>query len=545
MRSVYPALLLCLCLSACTIGVVNRNDLTPGPSPLLTPKPTMILAPLSMSTPMPIATPKPMPTVMLTPTPPPSPTPSPTPTAIPIPPFPSEAISVSRPLPALPANLYFTRAGNLWRWPADGGDFDLIVTAPEKAGGDYRKLSSPVRGDPPFGVAQYRLTPDGRHLAFLFHDSFRQPYSKLVVRDLHANTSITLPMTIDLYPERFLFDITTDGRYIVYYAQNRLPNTGGKTPGLTRKLELPQSQKFEYGTFMAIDVQNPNLDLELGYCAVRTEGDFRIECSGFALSPDGERLAFSDGRGVWLADIPKGPARLLADSTHGAVGMSCIAWRVKNWSPDGRWLMIEIGCYEGSYAAVMDALTGKIQSVPKTAYYGGFGGGYEWSQNGNYVLSSFYDPSPSYYSGAGVHLYRTPAGDTLEATAILSETWPASVWPEHLHDLPGGRIGFANRRCLDTPGLRSGIYAIEPDGSGLSLLSPLPAVAYNPGGVLTELDRGKVLWTRDGSAFLYFERERGELYEQTNLLLGLTNGAPPWDVRGVLEGASDLQWADF
>ncbi|HNT74435.1 MAG TPA: hypothetical protein PKH77_05380 [Anaerolineae bacterium] len=375
-----------------------------------------------------------------------------------------------------------------------------------------------------------------------FFDSLESPAS-LVYRDLTQPTAITLPISTRVEPTGFNFDITADGRYVVYFAPNRLPTTDGKAPGLTQTIAAPKSDEMGQGMFMSLDVQNFNLEMELGYCAIYANDMdlIRIECSGFALSPDGKTLAFSDGRGVWLADTAKGPARLLAEHPYIRKGGWCRVWNVENWSPNGRWLMIGVGCYEGGYTAVMDPFTGETQPVPDTNYYGGFDGDYGWSQNGDYVLSSFINPVPdSRYAIARLRQVLTE--NTLEETTILSETWPISVWPTYLHDLPDGQIGFSNRQCVDSPALCSGIYAIGRDGSGLSLISPLPATAcYFSNGTWDVRSSGQIEWAPDGSAFLYFEKD-WQTADQTNLLLGLTDGSVLWDIRDVLGGATDFQW---
>jgi len=143
------------------VGIVERDALVPATSPLPTPvSPPPTALPPTLTAP-PTFTPAPPSTSI-----PPSPTWTPTPW--PTPAFPAEAAPVSQPLPALPADLYFIREGSLWRWPQAGGDFDLIVAAPEQKSGNHRKLSSPTRGFPPFGVTEYRVTPDGRHLVYVF-----------------------------------------------------------------------------------------------------------------------------------------------------------------------------------------------------------------------------------------------------------------------------------------------------------------------------------------------------------------------------------------
>jgi Tol biopolymer transport system component len=80
--------------------------------------------------------------------------------------------------------------------------------------------------------------------------------------------------------------------------------------------------------------------------------------NGFVLSPDGTKIAFSDGRGVWLSEVPQGAPSLIAEHQHR--NSFCGVWRARNWSPDGKHLLIDVGCYEGGYSAVMDVDTGEV-----------------------------------------------------------------------------------------------------------------------------------------------------------------------------------------
>jgi hypothetical protein len=90
MRQITFSLLICLSLSACTVGIVERQVIVPEPSitPTLTPSPT----PAETATPTPSLTPTPSPTATPTATPTPRPvssvptnTPTATPTATPTP----------------------------------------------------------------------------------------------------------------------------------------------------------------------------------------------------------------------------------------------------------------------------------------------------------------------------------------------------------------------------------------------------------------------------------------------------------------------------
>ncbi|NDJ33236.1 MAG: hypothetical protein GYB64_01080 [Chloroflexi bacterium] len=72
-------------------------------------------------------------------------------------------------------------------------------------------------------------------------------------------------------------------------------------------------------------------------------------------SPDGSRFAYSDG-GIWLYDLETGqPRRLLFDRTEIITGSERQVERYlrPSWSPDGRWLLIQVAFFEGYDLALL------------------------------------------------------------------------------------------------------------------------------------------------------------------------------------------------
>ncbi len=132
---------LLLLLAACAGPAAPAAPVTPptlAPSPTPVPPsrvPTATAVPAPSSTPVP---PSPLPTATAVPAP--SPTP---PDAVVFPP----GAVVPTGWPALPADLYFLRAGRLWRWPAGGEGLEDLAAA--------------LEGE---RVQDYTLSPDGRYL---------------------------------------------------------------------------------------------------------------------------------------------------------------------------------------------------------------------------------------------------------------------------------------------------------------------------------------------------------------------------------------------
>jgi hypothetical protein len=481
-------------------------------------------------------TPLPTPTWTLVPMPTalPMPTPISTLTPQPKPEFPSDAV-IPEGWPALPTDIYFIQDGSLWRWPKEGQGLEQVVAAPRQSGSLSERLARPMSGPGLTGVTAYRLTPDGRYLVYAYADpASTTPEPEMIVLDRATGETVVISTAVNFEYFPFgkpAFDITSDGRYVVYIAWNVQPTTGSRSPGLNRPAASSSAGGYNYGTIFAVDVQDINHEFELGYCAARSEDGWELRCDGFVLSPDGTRIAFSDGRGVWLSEIPQGIPRLIAEHRHRSD--FCGVWHVRNWSPDGKLLLIDVGCYEGGYSAVMDVDTGEVQEIPHSWSYPGPYVNITWIQNGASLLVNHI----SVESGIGpAYLAQVLAEDPTKETVVISATWPSDVWPTEAHDLPDGRIAFANQRRIDSTGMQSGIYAIGSDGAGLEFISSLPALpCYVSEEVCGAWDT--VLWSPDGMAYLYFPH-----HEQQAYLLGLTDGSALWDVRELLASASAFQW---
>ena len=515
-----------MCITACAHPRPSESPLSPlSPPPVHTRPATVTPASIATLTPDSTWTPWPTPTW----------TPISTPTPQPSPDFPSEAVKLQG-WPSLPTTLYFIRDGSLWRWPKEGQTLQQVVAAPQQSGSSSGKLARLVFGPPPTGVTAYRLTPDERYLVYTFVGATFEP--EMIVLDRVTGASFPISTAINF--EYFSlgmpsFDITPDGRYVVYMAWNVRPTTDSRSPGVGRSVVSPNTGGNEYGTIFAVDVQNINREFELGYCTSRSEYEWEVRCDGFVLSPDGTRIACSDGRGVWLSDVPQGSPRLIAEHQHR--NNFCGVWRVHNWSPDGKRLLIDVGCFEGGYSAMMDVDTGEVREIPHTWNYPGPYVNITWIQNGAGLLVNHINLA----SGIGpAYLVQVSAEDPAQETIVISATWPGAVWPTEPHDLSNGRIGFTNQQCVDSTGMQPGIYTIERDGTGLKFVSPLPAIpCYVSEGIHGAF--GTVLWSPDGAAYFYFTRDE-QRASQTNLLLGLTDGFALWDVRESLANAHTFHW---
>lgn len=413
-------------------------------------------------------------------------------------------------------DLYFIRDGGLWRW-SEQGQLELLVAPPQQSGAPGNIRARYVTGGlpRPVGVTHYRLSPDGRFIIFSYTRRDGAEYRseiRILVRDtgesLYLPTTAILPPSSPMTPD---IEIAPDGSLALYLAW-------GVRPTILSNLVTATEETGGYGTIFAVDLRNPNREYELGYCAGRRrifwDSEKTLPCRGFVLSPDGARVTFLDGRGIWVSDFSGNPPRLLAEHPTGFCGI----WHSVRWSPDGKYLLAELDCYEGRGLILMEAETGLSRRIPATWRHVGFVT--TSLTRGNELLVGGIEGLDQGY------LERVPLGGQKEEALLLSGR---DFWPTDPMELPDGRIALANQRCREREGPAPGIYTVDPDGQNLQFVAPLPDVSCQT------LDFGKILWSPDGRAYLYLKNGRP-------LLIGWTDGSALWDVRELLSGAHNFQW---
>ena len=85
-----------------------------------------------------------------------------------------------------------------------------------------------------------------------------------------------------------------------------------------------------------------------------------------AFSPTGRQVAYANG-GIWITDLDTGQSnRLVADNVpkQASQEREVIVYSDPQWSPDGNWLLVRAGYYEGSDFALLS-----VSGVPRTPIY--------------------------------------------------------------------------------------------------------------------------------------------------------------------------------
>ena len=388
-------------------------------------------------------------------------------------------------------------------------------------------------------VQMYRLTNDAQMVFYLTeagHLYVVEPFSAdiapyTLITEEHVNT----------------FKISPDGRYVVYQVAggfhflDRVSNSSYflATEFLQYQFTL-DSRYFVYlsgGNISAVDVQMPGKPFTVGSCAGSTGEAVcdSVNCEGFTISPNGERIGYTDARGVWVGRFPGEEPQLRMASEGSGLQLCGPIVEIHSWSPDSRMLLLERRYYEGSDLAVLHLDTGQAWELPGSFCYVDCYREYRWHSQGLWVTSSGFGGGEIYLAGV------TPDGE------LEIEYWfppiaeLTGICPQSLRYLPDDRLAFihpgwcAERGCYS--GVDPAIFAVDVGGN-LERLAPLPIFdrRYDHDDVL--------LWSPSGAAFLYQVKvyARGRFVGQAPILLGLTNGSSLWDVRGLLAGATGFRW---
>ncbi|MFQ5459396.1 MAG: hypothetical protein ACE5EL_01240 [Anaerolineae bacterium] len=458
---------------------------------------------------------------------------------------PSPVVVAPGALPPLPADLFLIRGGVLMRWRAAGGALEDI--AGEGTGRDKAQVIS------------FRLSADGTRVAYDLFDPGAAPADqrRLMVVDLESGR--TWPVAEDFVggadlPELGFYAISGDGRQVVFLAEDAPgpgPGAHGPYPGRPPGLAAPMPRRLAggdaIGTWYLVDLGAPAEARPIGACSLVGEAGTAMGvtagCAGVLASPDGTRMAWGDGTGLHVMELPAGTTRLLVAAEFGSGG----EWGVRlpvpyRWSPDGEAMIVEDRHFEGGglyFCQLADDCTQR-RSVGgtwgRTDVDVGIGGRVAVTSLEDRVLAVVPVDFGPRAGGAAVtgetqppsDAYSGGVADLLAAKGIDGPGIPISPrW------LPGGDLAVT----LRYPGERyqgNGVFVVHPDGDWERVLR-LPPV--QPPGEGEYWDPGRIHWSPDSTAFIVDADREGRW-----LVGSMTDGAL-WDVTAALGGSGAITWS--
>lgn len=207
-----------------------------------------------------------------------------------------------------------------------------------------------------------------------------------------------------------------------------------------------------------------------------------VEAGGFALAPDGRRLAYTRGREIWTVGLEEGaePARMA--TVRGSPGSLV-------WSPDGTRLAFASGRGDHGFVGVLDAAGGRVRYLDPSVHQDGSP---VWSPDGRRIaflrVPNERDVLPfaprregipfslrvaDVATGLGREIWRAPEGRGSAFSGVdapqqlfwgqgdlIVFPWEGDGW-KHLYSVPAAGGGAA----LLTPGAFEVQYVgLSPDG---------------------------------------------------------------------------------
>jgi hypothetical protein len=446
--------------------------------------------------------------------------------------LPAEAVTVPGmakrgALPALPADLYFYRlagGGEVWRWPATGGELERIgpMSRARTGSGPELRIAAPrsdeaiAAGRPPYQVAReapvvvYALAnaKDAAHAV------------ALGFQDLVAKTWRVVPITGTLGS----WSLAPDGRSALYLGRGAL--SGGKWSG--------RGAADDAGLFLVTPggVEETRL---IARCEPVAPGApyGSLRCASFAPDPSWTKVAYGDGHGVWIVPMDGGGAQRVLKHQLAKTDdeiFSTHVYRPVRWSPDGNWLYLDAGRYEGSTGSLLNLQSGGVIDLDAAGQGNESGSGLDFAPDSSQVGITYFG---SFRELAAVSLFDLASGASRGFLSGASVTGRFNGTAGTF--TPGGRFRFGSWSSWPDRYQADGVFELDPKTGEVRRLAQGLA-SLNPG----LLDLPDLVWSPDAEAFALAGTSSNEGWYAAALV---GTEAATYDASAILAGAGYMQWS--
>jgi hypothetical protein len=420
----------------------------------------------------------------------------PTPTSLPPTLIPQDETVIENTRPFLSQDLLFIGGGELRRWSRRDGSISTLLFAQisgrqELLYGNVHRFSVNETGT--VAVAARAIPTESMNSELWWVDTTSGENRQLV-----AN----VPGLIDLA-------LSPDGRSLLYVASDA-------------------DNLFQSGTVYRLDLNSNALPIVMGTCTDEPTAaaiDFvGGACLGVKWSRDSQNMLWSDAQGIWLRHVNASEPRLILPVTVVAGAGVLPNYYLRDWSLDGRYLLLHTIQFEGIGTAVLDLVTNQLIPMPETTV--GPSGGYrdvDWMQDGRLFVFRSGDEQ-----GRGdplLQLWRLTDGQlNLEETTILQ--LPPHNWLQNGIHFITGRFAFT--LLADDPEVR-GLYLMASSNEQPQKVNSLPYIT------------GETTWLYDNVGTIFAAPGRDDAF----MFLRVEPDGEEvfYDIRPFLgDHASDFYW---
>ncbi len=368
--------------------------------------------------------------------------PVPTPTALPPTIIPSEVTLIDNAQPFRSQDLLFIGEGELRKWSRRDGTVTTLLFArisgrQELLYGNVHRFTVNETGTA--AVAARAIPDDTMNSELWWVDTNSGENRQLV-----AN----VPGLIDLA-------LSPDGRSLLYVASDA-------------------DNLFRSGPVYRLDLAGGTAPIEVGTCtadplAETTDLPGGRACLGVSWTRDSQNMLWTDTLGIWLRHLNANEPTLILSVTAAVADNLSPLYQLRDWSLDGRYLLLSIVRFDRVETAVLDLVTNQLIPVPETTV--GEGTGYravDWMQDGRLFL--FTGGADQGQTTPMLQLWRLTDGQlNLEETTVLQ--LPLHNWLQDGIHFITGRFGFT--LLADDPAAR-GIYLMASSNEQPQKVNSLP-----------------------------------------------------------------------
>jgi hypothetical protein len=437
--------------------------------------------------------------------------------------IPASRSPTGRPPPPA-ASLHLLRSSAVVRWPIAGDD---VVRVGLPAGlARWRILPDQIDGrwDPP-----YRVAAEGGRVVYLLADP-----DKPRAADAFGLEADGAAFTVRIRGSIGQWVIDPHGDRGLYFGRGAISHGEQSRENYGAGDAILYSVDFRPGGGGSGNSGLPTVTTPLANCEFREwPGGGQVRCIRFAVNEDWTQVALADGHGVWIVDVPSGDSTAKADEKaprlvleHEVIsgdGPGSKVYWPDRWSPDGRWLLLQQGGYEGSSGVVRNMESGGLIALPDSVSYGEYQAGFAFARDSGWIAIA--------RSGVGAPLSVV----NLATGAVRDYLGTAAVGARRDAFAPfvtvDGRIRFGLDGAPEVhPG--RGLFELDPASGAVSRLAGMPTNSDEYGQSLIE-------WLPDGSALVALT---GRDYD-IRYAAFVADGETAIDVTRVLLGSKWPQWS--
>ncbi len=447
--------------------------------------------------------------------------------------------SASNP-PALAEDLLYVRDGKLIRWNHLTGQQE-ILGGPDS---NSRSLSvQPVSygfGGPPSPagyILAYSTSADHQRIAVYRFASELTNYD-LGLLDLNTRHVTVFYEGISQGNGLLAMSVSPDGKYVAWVPQDLVPAAGQeRSHGLAAPV---RGGGLRTGSVFVAPLNELDQKREVGHCGSQQTREYEWGCKGLLWSPDSQSIAWADGNGVWLVELGGTPRQLTQTAVtmpdkHQAQGV----YTLRQWSSSGRYILLQIGHYEGSSFGILDVETGQTVPLPDSYNYAYSGPVVTWMKDERLFVGRpgrvDIDLRPS------LETWRMDVSNGMALTMTHGLT--LNVSPENapvgLGQKADGQLALALVNRSNSNYTDRGLYFGDSHTWSVKKVNGLPPMGMENimvGGSLYSID---VLWTTDGHGALIVDRDSQQV------LYASTTEPAVYDLGPLLgKFASSFHWID-